>query len=307
MAARPGKTILITGATAGIGRYVATYLARRGDRVFAAGRNAAALETLRAEARAGGLAIIPLNLDVTDAASIEHARAFIDEATGGHGVDVLVNNAGYGLVAPLEMVDDADLRRQFETNVFGLVAVTRAFLPAMRRRGAGRIINVGSVGGRITFPFFGAYNATKYAVESLSDALRNEVAAFGVQVVLIEPGVIRSEFSERAMDTLTRYRSPDSPYAGLLRRADLLRARSDAHAVGPECVARAIARAIDARRPAARYIAPLRARALLMVALALPTVILDAIIRASAGLTRARLLPRATTSKAQPAPRALAS
>ena len=122
-----------------------------------------------------------------------------------------------------------------------------------------------------------------------------------------EVAALLNGLSERAMDTLTRYCSPDSPYAGLLRRADLLLARSDAHAVGPECVARAIARAIDARRPAARYIAPLRARALLMVALALPTVILDAIIRASAGLTRARLLPRATTSKAQPAPRALAS
>jgi NADP-dependent 3-hydroxy acid dehydrogenase YdfG len=151
------KTILITGATAGIGKHVALHLARKGYRVFASGRNAAALERLASEA--AGTALETLRLDVTDAASIEAAREEIDRRTDGHGVDVLVNNAGYGLAGALEELADADIRAQFDTNVFGLVAVTRAFLPAMRRRGSGRVLNVSSVGGRITFPLFGAYTA----------------------------------------------------------------------------------------------------------------------------------------------------
>ena len=195
------------------------------------------------------------------------------------------------------MTDAEDLRRQFDTNVFGLMAVTRAFLPAMRQRGSGRIINVSSVGGRVTFPFMGAYTATKYAVESLSDALRNEVAAFGVDVVLIEPGVIRTEFTDRAMDTLAKYRSPDSPYAAVMDRADRLRAQSDAQAVGPECITAAIEHAATARRPRTRYVAPFRAKIMLALAALLPTRWLDGIMRAMTGLGRRRLVPPQLAAK----------
>src|SRR5262249_61673087 len=129
---------------------------------------------------------------VTDAASIAAAVAEVDRLTDGHGVDVLVNNAGFAAVCPLSEMSDADLRAQFETNVFGLMAVTRAFLPKMRARGSGRIVNVSSSGGRGTFPLMGAYHAPKYAVEALSHALRPELRALGMQGSVIRPGPIRT-------------------------------------------------------------------------------------------------------------------
>jgi short-subunit dehydrogenase len=289
-----GKTILITGATKGIGRHAALYLARKGHRVIATGRDEAALATLRDEAQ--GTTLETLRLDVTDAASIAAAKAEVDRRTDGRGLDALVNNAGYGIAVPLEMIDDADLRAQFDTNVFGLVAVTRAFLPQMRERGEGRVVNVSSVGGRITLPFFGAYNATKYAVESMSDALRLEMAPFGVHVVLIEPGVIESEFSKTSFDLLGKYRASASPYSFVLERAERIKQQSDATAVGPECVARAMERAITARRPAARYVAPARTRALLAMKALLPTRWMDAMMGAIVGLTRRRRLAHAAAT-----------
>jgi NAD(P)-dependent dehydrogenase (short-subunit alcohol dehydrogenase family) len=186
------KTILITGATAGIGRHAALELVRQGHHVIATGRRATALATLKDEAsslasmRGGRLDVLPL--DVTDANSVAAAAAAVGDLTSNRGVDVLVNNAGYGQMGPVEEVSDAELRRQYDTNVFGLMSVTRAFLPKMRERGDGRVVNVGSIGGRYTFPLMGAYNSTKYAVESLSDALRNELAPFGIDVSIVEPG-----------------------------------------------------------------------------------------------------------------------
>ena len=146
--------VLITGATAGIGRTTALELARLGYHVIATGRRAGELDKLRAEAPAGTRLDTAI-LDVTSAESIAAAVATVDRLTGGHGLDVLVNNAGFGLVGPMTEISDADLRRQYDTNVFGLMAVTRAFVPAMRDRGRGRIINVSSMGGKMTFPFMG--------------------------------------------------------------------------------------------------------------------------------------------------------
>jgi len=279
--------VLITGATAGIGRHVALHLARRGLRVYATGRNEAALTSLRSEAK--GLDLHAMRLDVTSESSIQEVRRRIDVDTDGYGVDVLVNNAGYGQAGPLEQISDAELRRQYDTNVFGLMAVTRAFVGQMRDRGAGRILNVSSVGGRVTFPLMGAYNSTKYAVESMSDALRIELSQFGVRVVLIEPGVIRSEFGDRAMNELSRYRDPSSPYAGALARADQVLKQSEARAVGPECIAEAIEHAIAARRPRARYVAPRRTYFVLAMMKWLPTAWVDAAMRALFGLNRKRL------------------
>src|SRR5262249_38374379 len=156
---------------------------------------------------------------------------------------------GYGAVGPMEELADERLRAQFETNVFGLMAVTRAFVPAMRQRGRGRVVNVSSVGGRVTFPMMGASNATKYAVEPVSDALRMELRPFGVQVVLVEPGSIATEFSDVAVSTVDV--GPASPYAGALATANETSARFAKAAVGPEHVARGIELAITSRRPAA--------------------------------------------------------
>jgi NAD(P)-dependent dehydrogenase (short-subunit alcohol dehydrogenase family) len=288
-------TILITGATSGIGRDAALHLLARGHRIIATGRNEGALEEL-ARAAAAGAWLKTLRLDVTDGESIALARASVMKLTKGAGLDVLVNNAGYGVLGPTELITDADMRAQYETNVFGLMAVTRAFLPEMRARGAGRLINVSSLGGRYTLPLFGVYNSTKYAVESLSDALRVELAPFGVRVSLIEPGVIDTGFTPRSMQEVKKYQTPDSPYAPVLDRAEQVRRISDLSAVGPACISRAIERAATARWPRARYVAPLRAKIGVGFLRALPTWIADFIMGQAMGLTRrrfARSLPAA--------------
>jgi short-subunit dehydrogenase len=172
------------------------------------------------------------------------------------------------------------------------LAMTRAFLPQMRARGAGRVINVSSMGGRYTMPLFGVYNSTKYAVESLSDALRMELAPFGIQVSLIEPGVIETGFTDRSMVELDKVRSKDSPYAPVLARAEEVRQLSDRTAVGPACISRAIEKAATARRPRARYVAPLRAGIMIGFLRALPTRVADFIMgQLVMGLTRKRLAP----------------
>jgi NAD(P)-dependent dehydrogenase (short-subunit alcohol dehydrogenase family) len=210
----------------------------------------------------------PLALDVADPDSVEAAHAEVERRTAGAGLDVLINSAGYALPGPLEALTDADVRAQFDTNVFGLLAVTRAFLPHMRQRGAGRIVNVGSVMGRVTMPLLGAYNASKYAVAAFTDALRMELAPFGIWVVLVEPGAVRSEFAARALARLRPYRDANSPYASPIAASDTAWERVYRFAAAPAAVSRAIERAATAPRPAARYVVPAPYR-LLPAALAL--------------------------------------
>ncbi|NUP08543.1 MAG: SDR family oxidoreductase [Polyangiaceae bacterium] len=282
------RIVLVTGATSGIGRHTALDLARAGHRVFATGRRVDALESLRQQAEKEGLSIDTLALDVTKPSSIEQARVAIEQATNGYGVDAVINNAGYGLVGPVESIGDEALRAQYETNVFGLLGVTRAFLPAMRQRGSGRIVNVSSIGGRITFPMMGVYNSTKYAVESLSDALRVELRPFGVGVSLIEPGAIRTEFADVAMSTVAH--DPSSPYAGATADADAMRKKFEATMVGPEYVTRAIRKAVESRRPRARYVTPRSAGVAIWLFKLLPTSWSDALLGQMSGLTRQKLV-----------------
>ena len=218
-------TILITGASAGIGREAALAFAHAGHHVIAAARRLPVLEALRAEVPPGTLT--PLALDLDDPDSIAAAAAEIDRLTGGRGLDALVNNAGFATAGALAELSDRDLRAQFETNVFGLMALTRAVLPAMLERGAGRIVNVSSVSGRIPAPVLGAYHASKYALEALSDALRMELAPFGVQVVVVEPGTIRTDFASRVLAEATRARATGSRYDAIYRRTADLEARFD--------------------------------------------------------------------------------
>jgi NAD(P)-dependent dehydrogenase (short-subunit alcohol dehydrogenase family) len=240
----------------------------------------AALEALAAQA--AGTRLEVLRLDVTDAASIADCQAEIGRRTDGKGIDALVNNAGYGAVGPLEEMDDAALKAQFDTNVFGLLAVTRAFIPEMRAKGHGRIINVSSIGGRISFPMMGAYTATKHAVEALSDALRMELAPFGIAVSIVEPGAIRTEFNEVAVSSLVV--RPGSPYAAALRNAAAVTARFDAMGVGPEHVATAVEHAVVSRRPQARYVRPWRSYGMLFFKWLLPTTVFDRILAGQMGL-----------------------
>lgn len=305
------KTILITGATAGIGRHAALELVRQGHRVLATGRREAALETLAGEAaslaKKSGGRLDTLRLDVTDAASVAGAVTEVDRLTDGHGLDVLVNNAGYGQMGPVEEVSDADLRRQYDTNVFGLLAVTRAFVPKMRERGQGRVVNVGSIGGRFTFPLMGVYNSTKYAVESLSDALRNELAPFGVAVSIIEPGPIATEFNAVAMDTVDMIQFSGSPYEAIVLRADKVRKRFESGSSGPEVTTRAIVHAALGRRPRIRYVAPRMLSFFLFFLAVMPTRLVDFIMQRAAGLTR-KTLDEHAAKKASlpPAPAAVA-
>lgn len=289
------QSVLITGATSGIGRHAALHLARAGFRVFASGRSEPELRRLAEEAT--GMRLTTLPLDVTDPASIRAAAATIDAATEGAGIDALVNNAGFGVACPSEQLSDADLRAQFETNVFGLMSVTRAFLPRMRERGFGRIINVSSIGGRITLPFFGGYNATKYAVESLSDALRVELRPFGVDIILLEPGVIGTNFTPRTAQGASPYRKPDSPYEPAMLMFDKMTALTERTAARPDVTSRAIERALRARRPKARYITPLRDRLGVGLLRVMPTRWGDAVKGAMSGFSRRRLRAVAVPQK----------
>jgi NAD(P)-dependent dehydrogenase (short-subunit alcohol dehydrogenase family) len=279
-------TILVTGATSGIGKHTALHLHARGHRVIGTGRNEKALSELRA---AGVEAVA---MDVCDAASVEAAKAEVARITNGHGLDVLVNNAGYGLFGPVEMIPDEDVKAQYETNVFGLLRVTRAFLPQMRERRAGRVVNVSSVGGRMTFPLGGVYNSTKYAVDSLSHALRMELHQFGVRVSTVEPGYIKTDFTARTMELLGKYVSDSSsPYAHTLKAWSNAGERLEKLAVGPGSVARAIEHAATSRFPRARYVAPFyNAMGPAMLAM-LPRWLTDWFFRRSAGLVLPAAVP----------------
>jgi NADP-dependent 3-hydroxy acid dehydrogenase YdfG len=285
---RAARSILITGATSGIGRDAALRLAGAGHLVLAGGRRPDALAAL---ARSAAGRLEPLTLDVTDAASIEAARAQVGALTGGRGLDVLVNNAGFALPGPLEALAERDLRLLFDTNVFGLLAVTRAFLPGMRERGHGRVVNVGSIMGRVTMPLLGAYNASKHAVAAITDALRMELRPFGITVVLVEPGAVRTRFAAGALAALAPYRDPASPYAADLAGTDAAWARVYRFAPGPAAVGRAIARAATVDRPAPRYVAPARNRLVVAGLAALPTGAADAAKRRIMGVATRRGRP----------------
>ena len=255
------SSVLITGCSSGIGRATAEHLAGRGLTVFASARRIEDIAGL--EARGCRL----LALDVTDEGSMRTAVAAVEAATGAVGT--LVNNAGYSQSGAIESVSIEDVRRQFETNVFGLVRMCQLVLPGMRRERGGRIVNLSSMGGRFTFPGGGYYHATKHAVEAISDALRFEVRGFGVDVVIVEPGLIRTRFGETAASSVGTARDDDGPYAGF--ESEVARASRDVYEKGPlarlggppEAVARVIAKALAAERPKARYTVTASARALI--------------------------------------------
>ncbi|MFM9862725.1 MAG: SDR family oxidoreductase [Micropepsaceae bacterium] len=280
------STVLITGASSGIGRATAVLLAERGHHVIAAARTVPALEQVRKTTKGR---IDTLELDVTSQASIDAAKREIASIIGQAGIDVLINNAAYTLTGPLEEVGDADLKAQFETNVFGPMRMVRTFVPEMRRRQAGRIINISSVVGRLALPFFGPYNATKHALEALSDSLRNELKPFGIEVVIIEPGAINTGVSETDRMAMEQHAAQGSPYAEQINKLLAFQKDMNANAAKPEVVARAIVRAVEAERPRARYVVPLfRARALIALAEFLPTEVSDALLRSITGMRGAK-------------------
>lgn len=240
------KIILITGASSGIGFDAAQTLARQGHKVYAAARRTELMQPLKADG------ITPLSLDVTDEESMQQCvQAVLDKE--GH-IDVLVNNAGYGWFGAIETTPMDEARRQQEVNVFGLARMCQLVLPAMRRQGSGRIINTASIAGKIVLLYGGWYNVSKFSVEALSDALRMEVKPFGIDVSIIEPGGIRTDWGIIAARHL-RESSADTPYeASATTEADTLhKAYSGPWLSSPRVITRAISRAVNSRRPKTRY------------------------------------------------------
>src|SRR4051794_11499956 len=235
--------VLIPGCSTGIGRATAERLARNGLNVYATARRVESIEDLQA---AG---CKTLALDVTDEGSMQAAVSAVEGADGA--ILALVNNAGYSQSGAVETIAMDDLRRQFETNVFGLVRMCQLVLPGMRREGRGRIVNISSMGGRLVFPGGGAYHGTKFAVEAISDALRFEVRGFGVHVSIIEPGLIRTSFGDTAHGSGPQ--QDDGPYAKF--NAAVAKTTADVYngplaklGAGPEAVAKVVEKAIPARR-----------------------------------------------------------
>ena len=243
------KVVLITGCSSGIGAATAEHLAQRGYTVYATARRPETLAPLVANGCRA------LALDVNDEASM---RAAVEQVEAEHGaVGALVNNAGYSQSGALESIPLDNIRRQFETNVFGLIRMCQLVLPGMRKAGAGRIVNIGSMGGKLTFPGGGVYHATKYSVEALSDALRFEVQGFGVKVVLIEPGLIVTDFAKTAVSSVDAA-AEDGPYAEFNKAVGERTEGAYAGPLaklggGPDAVAKVIRRALESRRPRARY------------------------------------------------------
>ncbi|MDQ3791126.1 MAG: oxidoreductase [Actinomycetota bacterium] len=259
------RAVLVTGCSSGIGWATAERLARGGWTVYATARDVEAIAPLEAF----GCRLLPL--DVTEEDSMRAAVEEVERMEGAVGV--LVNNAGYSQSGAVEEVPMEKVRRQFETNVFGLVRLCQLALPGMRRQGFGRIVNLSSMGGRLTFPGGGFYHASKYAVEALSDALRFEVRGFGVEVVVVEPGLISTGFARTAVGSMGQ---GDGPYAsfdaGVARttRENYERGPLAALGGGPEAVAETIERAISAGRPRARYTVTPSARVLISARRLLP-------------------------------------
>ncbi len=266
------KIALVTGASSGIGEAIARALMTSGYKVFAGARR---LDRMAGLAAAGATL---LKLDVTDDAAMVAAIEAIK--TGAGRLDVLVNNAGYGSYGALEDVPLDEARRQFDVNVFGLARLCQLVLPMMRAQKSGKIVNITSVGGKIWEPLGSWYHATKFAVEGLSDCLRAEVEGFGIDVIIIEPGAIRTEWAGIARDGLLQtsgsgaYAEQAKGHARMLAAAD-----TSSFASPPTVVAKTIVRAVGARRPKTRYATGGGARTILFLRTILPDRMFDRLMR----------------------------
>jgi NAD(P)-dependent dehydrogenase (short-subunit alcohol dehydrogenase family) len=263
------KVAIVTGASSGIGAAVARRLNAQGYLVYAVARRVELMATLAEDG------IVAVRVDVTDDAAL---TALVERVIfEGGRIDVLVNNAGYGALGAIEDVSLAEARRQFEVNMFGLARLTQLVLPHMRAQRGGRIINMSSIGGRIHVPLGGWYHATKFAVEGFSDALRLEVAPFGIRVVVIEPGAINTEWHGVAADNLLAtsgtgaYADQAAAVAKILAAGGL--------ASSPEVIAKAVDRAAHARRPRSRYAVGLGAKPIVLARRVLPDKVFDRMVR----------------------------
>lgn len=279
------RAVVITGASTGIGEACALRLDRAGWRVFAGVRKEADAQRLKG---AASDRLTPLTLDVTNEAQIEAAAKMVDEAVGEAALSGLVNNAGVSINGPLEYLTSDDLRKQFEVNVVGQIAVTRAFLELIRK-GHGRIVNIGSIGGKFATPFLGPYCASKHAMEALSDSLRQELRPWGIHVALVEPGSIRTEIWEKGQRGADEFEknAPEEAMMSYGKAFNALREAArkfEAAGIPPDRVARAVEHALTSGRPRTRYIVGFDATVQRVLAAIVPDKVLDTLTARQLGL-----------------------
>lgn len=247
------QTIFITGATRGIGRETALLFARRGWRVFGCGLDESMVNEVNEIGRKENVALEIFRMDVTRPDEIERGVARVMEATGGKGPDVLVNNAGYQELGPVEDLSLDVWRAQFETNVFGYITMIQRFAPKMREQKKGRIVNVASIAGRAAFPMYGAYAASKHAIEGMSDALRMELKPFGVKVVIVEPGPMTSHINVVGYGNMAKHRPPQTAYANYYDAGNGMLERVEKNSYPTEQAAVTIFKAATVHWPRQRY------------------------------------------------------
>jgi NAD(P)-dependent dehydrogenase (short-subunit alcohol dehydrogenase family) len=278
---------LITGASTGIGAATALRLGRGGWTVLAGVRDPAAGERLAEQGPKG--AILPLALEVTDQAQIDAAAERVASSPGASrpgGLDALINNAGIGVGGPLELIEDSELRRQFDVNVFGQLAVTRAMLPALRQA-RGRIVFTSSIGGRVAMAFTAPYGASKHAIEAFADALRVELRSSGIQVALIEPGSVATPIWDKSRTEADRVTIPPeltAQYGNIPAAMDRVLQATASRGISPDVVAVTIEAALKARRMRARYLVGRDAKAMLALKRLLPDRAFDAFARRALGV-----------------------
>jgi short-subunit dehydrogenase len=262
------QVVIITGASSGIGEATAQWLAERGALLVLTARRGDRLEALARSIDPDGRKVLAVPGDITVDAD---RRRVVETALSRFGrIDALVNNAGYGVRGPLELVPVELIRKNFETNVFSLIALTQRVAPHLRAQGHGRIINIGSVAGKIARPLSSVYDATKHALEALTDGLRGELAPFGVQVSLIRPGFITTEFIEAANQASGNVMDEAGPYAPFVGNFRSQHSRMRALAAGPGVIAALVERALTAEHPAPRYAGPMHAHVFLFLRWLLP-------------------------------------
>ncbi len=263
------RIALVTGASAGIGKAIVRKLLSEGWRVYGAARRLEKMSDIQAEGAR------TLSLDVTEDESMKKAVQALISSEGR--IDALVNNAGYGSYGAVEDVPISEARRQFEVNVFGLARLAQLVLPTMREQRSGTIVNISSVGGRIWTPVGGWYHATKHAVEVLSDAMRVETRLFGIRVVVVQPGSIKSEWAEIAADHLMEH-SQGSAYRAIVETMVKILRHPPSYTASPDVVANVVSKAVNSRNPRRRYATPFHAKVFLFLRWLLPEWIWERVI-----------------------------
>jgi NAD(P)-dependent dehydrogenase (short-subunit alcohol dehydrogenase family) len=303
MAAKDGGAVVITGASTGIGRACALRFDSLGFRVFAGVRRSEDGDRLREE---GSKRLIPVTLDVTDQDSIHAAAATVEREVGDRGLSGLVNNAGVALSSPLEFIPLEEFRRQLEVNVVGQVAVIQAFMPLLRR-GRGRIVNIGSIGGRVALPFVAPYAASKFALEAITDSLRRELMPSGIEVSIVSPGGVSTEIWDRGLKAADDIRAKLPPRAEELYGPALDTTRKAAAQIGrdgmpPDRVAQVVEHALTAARPRTRYLVGRDAKLRAAMARWLPDRVFDRLVARAMGIGRGEPSPREAEGGPPPRP-----